>query len=313
MAPNSMSDTVVGPATVNGNMTGKPVVGASDPVIGSREMFALIRDLVRPYTRWLIIVFVAMLMETAMSLASPWPLKVVIDSVLGAHPMPDWMRGLSPGDSKMGLAFLAGVGVVLIALIGALSAYIDNYYTESVGQWVANDLRIRIYDHLQRLSLAYFDRQQTGNLLSTITSDVSTIQSFASRAGQYILIVRRRYIVSDGPQCLRHALLHHVFAHAETRRDVLLRKLVNLFQYEYRPCRRRQRGNYPEHPLKILATRQDPLRRTGLVVRREIGGLGHRLDRHNFLATMFVCHKTFDDLIEISLRLFYPADRGEGR
>ena len=180
MAPNSMSDTVVGPATVGGKRKGKPLVGPSDPVIGSREMFALIRDLVRPYTGWLIIVLVAMLMETAMSLAAPWPLKVVIDSVLGAHPMPDWMRGLSPGDGKMGLAFLAGVGVVLIALIGALSTYIDNYFTESVGQWVANDLRIRIYDHLQRLSLAYFDKQQTGALLSTITSDVSTIQNFAS-------------------------------------------------------------------------------------------------------------------------------------
>ena len=180
MAPNSTSDSVVEPATANGKGKGKPLVGPSDPVIGSREMFALIRDLVRPYTGWLIIVLVAMLMETAMSLAAPWPLKVVIDSVLGAHPMPDWMRGLRPGDSKMGLAFLAGVGVVLIALIGALATYIDNYFTESVGQWVANDLRIRIYDHLQRLSLAYFDKQQTGALLSTITSDVSTIQNFAS-------------------------------------------------------------------------------------------------------------------------------------
>ena len=146
-------------------------------------MFALIRELVRPYTGWLIIVFIAMLIETAMSLAAPWPLKVVIDSVLGSHPLPDWLRGLkdlSVGDSKMGLALLAGIGVVLIAVIGAIATYIDNYYTESVGQWVANDLRIRIYDHLQRLSLSYFDKQQTGTLLSTITSDVATIQNFAS-------------------------------------------------------------------------------------------------------------------------------------
>jgi hypothetical protein len=44
MAPNSMSDTVVGPATVNGKRKGKALVGASDPVIGSREMFTLIRE-----------------------------------------------------------------------------------------------------------------------------------------------------------------------------------------------------------------------------------------------------------------------------
>jgi ABC-type multidrug transport system fused ATPase/permease subunit len=151
--------------------------------IGSREMFSLVRDLLRPYSGWLIIVFMAMLIETAMSLASPWPLKVVIDSVLGSRPLPDWLRGLqfwSMGDSKLGLALLAGIGVALIAVVGAIATYIDNYYTESVGQWVANDLRIRIYDHLQRLSLSYFDKQQTGTLLSTITSDVATIQNFAS-------------------------------------------------------------------------------------------------------------------------------------
>jgi ABC-type multidrug transport system fused ATPase/permease subunit len=183
LATNSTTDVVAGSAAVNEGKKAKPLVSPAHPDIGSREMFSLIAELVKPYTGWLIIVFIAMLIETAMSLASPWPLKVVIDSVLGSHPLPDWLRGLkdlSVGDSKMGLALLAGLGVVLIAVVGAIATYIDNYYTESVGQWVANDLRIRIYDHLQRLSLSYFDKQQTGTLLSTITSDVATIQNFAS-------------------------------------------------------------------------------------------------------------------------------------
>ncbi len=182
MATNSIPDAAAsGP--VNEPKKAKLHVVGGPPDIGSGEMFALVRDLVRPYTGWLVIVFLAMLIETAMSLASPWPLKVVIDSVLGSHPLPDWLRALkdlSAGDSKMGLALLAGIGVVLIAVISAIATYIDNYYTESVGQWVANDLRIRIYDHLQRLSLSYFDKQQTGTMLSTITSDVATIQNFAS-------------------------------------------------------------------------------------------------------------------------------------
>jgi ABC-type multidrug transport system fused ATPase/permease subunit len=187
LATNSTLDPVAGSPPVgkdkSTDTSTKPLLAAAHADIGSREMFSLIRELVKPYAGWLIIVFIAMLIETAMSLASPWPLKVVIDSVLGSHPLPDWLRGLkdlSVGDSKMGLALLAGVGVVLIAVIGAIATYIDNYYTESVGQWVANDLRIRIYDHLQRLSLSYFDKQQTGTMLSTITSDVATIQNFAS-------------------------------------------------------------------------------------------------------------------------------------
>jgi len=182
LATNPTIDTPAAAAAATGKKT-KPLIGAALPDIGSREMFSLIRELVRPYTGWLVIVFIAMVIETAMSLAAPWPLKVVIDSVLGSHPLPDLLRGLkdfSVGDSKMGLALLAGLGVVLIAVAGAVATYIDNYYTESVGQWVANDLRIRIYDHLHRLSLSYFDKQQTGTLLSTITSDVATIQNFAS-------------------------------------------------------------------------------------------------------------------------------------
>jgi ABC-type multidrug transport system fused ATPase/permease subunit len=182
LATNSMAVAAV-TAAVNGPQNPKPLLAAGPPDIGSREMFALIRELVRPYTGWLVIVLIAMLIETAMSLASPWPLKVVIDSVLSSHPLPEWLRVLkdfSVGDSKGGLALLAGIGVVLIAIVGAIATYIDNYYTESVGQWVANDLRIRIYDHLQRMSLSYFDKQQTGTMLSTITSDVATVQNFAS-------------------------------------------------------------------------------------------------------------------------------------
>ena len=57
-----------------------------------------------------------------------------------------------------------------------------------MGQWIANDLRLRTYHHLQRLSLRYYDQQRTGALLSTITSDVQTIQAFASSSTLGILV-----------------------------------------------------------------------------------------------------------------------------
>ena len=162
--------------------------GASPP---SQGMTKLVLQLLQPYRGWLIIVFVAMLVETAMSLAAPWPLKIIIDSVVGTHKLPEWlgwMHDLPLGENKMGLAALAALGIVLIAVVGAIASYIDNYYTESVGQWVANDLRMRVYHHLDRLSLAYYDTHQTGSLLSTITDDVGTIQDFASSAMLTILI-----------------------------------------------------------------------------------------------------------------------------
>ncbi len=155
-------------------------------------MIRLIRDLIRPYRGTLLIILLAMMVETAMSLAAPWPLKVIIDNVVGTHKLPHWLdqmvRPMLEGGGKLQVAGLAALAVVIIALLGALASYIDNYYTESVGQWVANDLRLRTYHHLQRLSLGYYDTHQTGTLLSTITTDIQTIQGFASSSTLNIFV-----------------------------------------------------------------------------------------------------------------------------
>jgi ABC-type multidrug transport system fused ATPase/permease subunit len=151
----------------------------------------LVRELLGPYQRWLVVIFGMMLIETAMSVASPWPLKIILDNVVGSHQPPTWLdalRFLDLGGDKMELAAVAGAAVVVIALLGALASYIDNYYTESVSQWVAHDLRMRVYDHLHRLSLGYYDTHQTGTILSTLTADVKTIQGFASSGTLSIVV-----------------------------------------------------------------------------------------------------------------------------
>jgi subfamily B ATP-binding cassette protein MsbA len=88
----------------------------------------------------------------------------------------------------MGIAAAAAIVFVLIAVIGAAAGYVDSYYTESVGQWVANDLRLKVYAHLERVSLSYYDQHETGQLLSTLTDDIGTIQSFSSSSTLGILV-----------------------------------------------------------------------------------------------------------------------------
>ena len=146
-------------------------------------MGRLIGELLRPYRGWLAIILLATAVETAMGLAAPWPLKIVLDNVIGGDQPPGWLGESAswlPGDGFMQMAAFAGIATVIIAGVGALASYLDNYYTESVGQWVANDLRVRVFDHLEHLPLAYYDTHQTGTLLSTITDDIATIQGFAS-------------------------------------------------------------------------------------------------------------------------------------
>src|SRR5262245_10804583 len=155
------------------------------------KLASMVLGLLRPYRGWLIIVFIAMLFEIVMSLAAPWPLKLILDDALGKHRLPDWLAWAHDygfGRNTEGVALFAGAATLFIAVVGAIATYIDNYYTTSVGQWVANDVRIRIYEHLHRLSLRYYDNAKTGTLMSTITSDVATIQNFASSSTLDIIV-----------------------------------------------------------------------------------------------------------------------------
>lgn len=176
--------------------TGFP--GMSDPAetvatsgLPSKSIAKLVWQMVRPYKKWLLIIYIAMSVETLMSLATPWPLKILIDNVIGSHKLPQWLAWMDtvfPGENKKQLTIIIAVSVIIMAAIGSLASYIDNYFTESVAQYVANDLRRRIYHHLQHLSLAYYDTHQTGKIISTITSDVSTIQDFASSTLMNIVV-----------------------------------------------------------------------------------------------------------------------------
>jgi ABC-type multidrug transport system fused ATPase/permease subunit len=155
-------------------------------------MLAFIGGLIRPYRPKLALIFLAMLLETLMSLAAPWPLKIILDNVVGNHKLVPWLRQLlgplTEDTHRLHVAALASLVFVLIAVAGSVATYIDNYYTESVGQWVAHDLRMRVYQHLQKLSLNYYSTHETGTILSTLTTDIQTIQGFASSSTLNILV-----------------------------------------------------------------------------------------------------------------------------
>lgn len=148
-------------------------------------------SLSRPYRKYVAIILVGMLLETLMGLATPWPLKIILDNVVNHRPLPKmlgWMDYFFHGENIYQLAAVAAISYIFIIATSSLGSFLDNYYNEKVAQYVANDLRRKMYHHLQHLSLSYYDSHQTGNLLSTLTGDVSTIQDFASTTLLNILV-----------------------------------------------------------------------------------------------------------------------------
>jgi subfamily B ATP-binding cassette protein MsbA len=150
----------------------------------------LLVELLRPHRRTIIAMVSATLVQMAMALAVPWPLKSVLDNVVGNHPAPLWISWLLPalgGDTKAHIAEAAALLTVAIAAVTGVAMYAGSYLTESLGQAIGNELRVRLYHHLQELSLACYDTNRVGTLLSTLTGDVQTIQAFASSSTLTIL------------------------------------------------------------------------------------------------------------------------------
>ncbi len=140
-----------------------------------------IRELLRPHRRALAVGLIAVIGEGIAGLLEPWPLKIVLDNVVKQKQLSGWLNHLVlsvAGDDRLAVLKFAAVLALGIAVAGSLCAYAEKYLTTSVGQWVMHDLRRSVYFHIQRLSLAFHDRRQTGDLISRVTSDIDAIQSF---------------------------------------------------------------------------------------------------------------------------------------
>ena len=142
-------------------------VTASLSVLLRRRSRRLLGSLLRPYRRGLLWALALIVVQNACALAAPWLVRIGIDR--GIPP-------LQPGGSGA-LGPLVSVGVALVAIALLQAATYDGFMrtTGRVGQSVLLDLRQRLFDHFQRLSLAFHERYTSGRVISRQTSDVEAI------------------------------------------------------------------------------------------------------------------------------------------
>ena len=119
---------------------------------------------------------------TAADLAKPWPLALIVDRLLAHRSAP---FELTEGDARL-LAAVAGV-VLVIAVVEAVAQYAADLWLRAAGERISHDLRVRVYDHLQRLSLGYHQRRQKGDLVARVTSDVDAMgELFSQSLGEMV-------------------------------------------------------------------------------------------------------------------------------
>lgn len=118
----------------------------------------------RPYWRGLTVTTVLILATTLLGLLPPLFTRSIIDNVIGQKQL-------------QLLPQLLG-GLVLVYLLVALTDSGDQYMRHTIGEKILYDLRVRLYDHLQHLSLSFFERTSTGELMSRVSNDVNALEQF---------------------------------------------------------------------------------------------------------------------------------------
>jgi len=125
----------------------------------------LLRDLLRPHRRALLLAAVLLLAQNAFAMAGPYLVKIGID------------KGIPPLRAHHGSSVITTVTVFLV--VAALGEYATKrtflVLSGRIGQAVLLDLRTRVYDHFQKLSVSFHEKYTSGRVISRLTSDVDAI------------------------------------------------------------------------------------------------------------------------------------------
>jgi ATP-binding cassette, subfamily B, bacterial len=108
------------------------------------------------------------------SLLQPWPLALLVDTVLGNKPVPSVLGFLEGVDEEVLLVGAVVAGLLVTALQSGL-AVVDEYVNTKLDQSMVLDLRTDLFEHAQGLSLAYHDRKRTGELMYQINNQAAAV------------------------------------------------------------------------------------------------------------------------------------------
>jgi ATP-binding cassette subfamily B protein len=127
----------------------------------------------RPYRRELTVGMTAATLITIVSLVPPWLAGYVLDRLVAPA-----RAGTLPVGRAALLAWLAVSAMAVVALVRQGAAVIRLRLMAIMGEWVARDLRTELYEHLQRLSVAFFARKKTGSIITRVSADTDRLWEF---------------------------------------------------------------------------------------------------------------------------------------
>jgi ABC-type multidrug transport system fused ATPase/permease subunit len=136
--------------------------------------FPRVLPYVRPHRRLAATSLGLVGLGAATSLLAPWPLAILVDTVLGDEPLPSLLGGLGDLSPYWLLAVAVLCGLLLTGLEHGL-AVVDEYVNTKLDQSMVLDMRSQMFRHVQRLSQAFHDDKRTGHLMFVINTQAASL------------------------------------------------------------------------------------------------------------------------------------------
>ncbi len=149
------------------------MTAAADPDQLGRRVWALFT----PYRASLVAIVIAVLLSSGLGILTPFLTQATFD------------RALFPADGVVRIELLVWlvVGMIAVPVVSALIGVYQTWQTTLLGNRVMADLRGRLFEHLQRMDLAFFTATRTGAIQSRLANDVGGVQSVLSETASSIL------------------------------------------------------------------------------------------------------------------------------
>lgn len=122
--------------------------------------------LLKPYRIILVGSTLLLIVHTGLELAPPVFQKIIIDEIIGTKNL-----------TRLGIIIAELIGIYILQQISRAG---DMYVRHALGQKIIFDLRVHLYAYLQKLSLSFFERTSTGELMSRVTNDVNALENFTT-------------------------------------------------------------------------------------------------------------------------------------
>jgi ABC-type multidrug transport system fused ATPase/permease subunit len=138
----------------------------------------VVRDHLKDVKGRLSVAAICTLLLAGADLLRPWPLKIIFDYVLFGKKVPhslSFVNGIMEHGKVWSIVVISS-GIILIAIVKSFAAYSQTHIVSQIGFRFAHSLRRTLFVHLQRLSLSFYARMRSGELLTNITSDTNDLR-----------------------------------------------------------------------------------------------------------------------------------------